>query len=110
MIIRGFLSDDAATLEVQYLLKELQNPTPKSPFAIINNTHHTELINLAEFFNIIPRVAEQSKTNRHNGRWYEVNVEPDQGGEQITHLYPTRQQHHQAPTPRVKTQKIKPAR
>ena len=38
----------------------------------VNDTHNTALINLAELFNIIPKVSEQQSTNRHNLQWHGV--------------------------------------
>ena len=37
-------------------------------------------------------------------------MEPDQGRSQITHIYPTMKQQHQAPTPGMQTQKRRPER
>ena len=37
-------------------------------------------------------------------------MEPEQGRSQIINRYPTRQQQHQAPTPRLHTQKRTPIR
>ena len=54
-----FLSADAATLAAQYLVEELQKPTPNAPFATINDTHHETLIILEDLFNIIPKDTEQ---------------------------------------------------
>ena len=99
------LSADTATLAAQNLVEVLQNPTPNAPFAKINDTHHTDLINLAEFSNIIPKVSGKQSTNRYDGRRWKVEIKPDQVRATITHLCSTRQQQHQAPTPRVQTPK-----
>ena len=107
------LSADADTLEVQYSVESLQNLTPNAPFATINNTHHTSLINMAELYNIITKSMEQQSTNRNSGRRRErqyISVKPEQLSAPATHQYPTRQHQHQTPAPRVQTQKIKPGR
>ena len=73
-------SADAATLAAIYLVEAL-----KHHFATINDTYHTALIKLEELFNIIPKVAYQQSTNRHNGRWCDVEKELEQGCDQVTH-------------------------
>ena len=79
------LSSKAAILSVRYLVEVLQNPMPNSPFATINETHHTVLIVLAGLFNIVPKSAGQTLTNRHNGRQQEVSIKPEQFSTPITH-------------------------
>ena len=73
-------SADAATLAALYLVEAL-----KHHFATINDTHHIALINLSELLNIITKVADQHPINRHNRRWCEVEKEPEQGRDQVTH-------------------------
>ena len=107
--IPRFLSADTATIAARDLLKALKNLTPNTPFAKMNDTHHTMLIFLEVLFNIIPKVAEKQSTSRHNGRRQEVEMEPHQGHAQLTHQYPTSKQQHQATTTRVQTNK-KPGR
>ena len=87
-IMPRMLSTDATTLSVRYLVEALQKPTPNAPFKTINDTHHTALIIMEELFNIIPKAAEKQSTNRHNGRWkdlQEVSAEPDQVRAPVTH-------------------------
>ena len=91
----------AATQAAQDLVGAFKNPTPNTPFAKINYTHYIALRNLAELFSVVTKGAEQQSTNRQNGRWCEVEMEPEQGRAQITHQCPTRQQQHQEPTTRV---------
>ena len=68
--IPTFLSDDADTLAAQYLVEELQKPTPNALFEKINDTHHTLLRSMDNLFNIIPKSAEQQSNGRNNGqRW-----------------------------------------
>ena len=74
VIMPRVFSDDAATLAARDLVEALQNPTPNAPFATINDTHHTELINIAELFNIISKGVEQQSINRNNGRRSEVEM------------------------------------
>ena len=50
------LSANAATLSAQDLVGALKQPMPNAPFATIYDTHHTALRNLAELFNLIPKV------------------------------------------------------
>ena len=64
-IPRAF-SSYSATLAEQYLVEALQNPTPNTPFATINETNHTALRSLSESFNIIPKVVEQQSSNINN--------------------------------------------
>ena len=97
-------SANVDTLETWDLVEELQHPIPDGPFSTINDTHHTVLRNLAELFNIIPKVTDQQSTNSHNGRRCEVEKEPRQARLQVIHKYTTRQQKNQAPNPRVNTQ------
>ena len=61
-------------------------------FATIIDTHYTALRSLAELCNIIPKVAEQKLTNKYNGCWRDLAIEPDPLYAPITHQYPTRQQ------------------
>ena len=106
-------SADAAKLVSQDLAEVLHKLTPNAPFATINYTHHTVLRSLEELFNIIPKAAEQQSTNIHDGRRWErqeVLVEPDQVRSPVTHRYPTRQQKHQTPSPRVPKQTVRPPR
>ena len=71
-------SADADTLAARFFVEVLQNPTPNSPFAIINDTHHAALRTLAELFNIITKSTEHQSTNRHNGRrWKRQDVEDE---------------------------------
>ena len=76
MKMPGVSSADATTLAVRDLVEALKQPTPNIPFSTINDTNHNALRNLAEIFNIVPKVSEQKSTNRHNVRRSEVENKP----------------------------------
>ena len=71
-IMPRILSADITTLAERYLVEALQKPTRNAPFTTINDTHHTALIITEELFNIIPNPVEKQSTNRHNGRWKDM--------------------------------------
>ena len=79
------LSAGVATLAARDLVEALKNSTPNAPFATINDTHNTALRILAGLFNIVPKSAGQTLTNRHNGRQQEVSIKPEQFSTPITH-------------------------
>ena len=82
------LFDHAGTLASKDLVEALQNPTPDTPFATINETNYATLRIIAELFNIIPKAAEQQSTNRHNRRHRErqdVASKSDQVSAPVTH-------------------------
>ena len=65
-------------------MQALQNPTTNVTFEKINDTHHRELINLVELFNIITKGSDQQSTNRNNVQRCAVEIEPYQDCAQIT--------------------------
>ena len=91
-------------------MEVFRHPIKNALFNKINYTHLTTLINLAGLLNFIPKVSEQQSTNRHNGRWCEVEKEPEQASAQVIHNYLTGQQKNQSSNPKEKTQTRKPVR
>ena len=65
VIIPRVSCSDTATLAAKDLLESLQEPTPNTLFAKINDTHHTVLRILSELFNIIPKAAKKQSCNRY---------------------------------------------
>ena len=66
------LSSDVVMLSAQHVVGSLQNTTPNSPFATINDTHHIALRSLVELFNIIPEFMEKNRPTDimyGGGRW-----------------------------------------
>ena len=55
-------SPDIATVSEIYLIEELKNPVMSAMLASLIDTHHAELRNIAELFNIIPKDTKKNPT------------------------------------------------